>query len=198
MNLPSSVELTRCRSERRERATIESLHREAAKQEIDLAWWNDLKNLLREPDEEPDSHWKWRDIVSAHQNKPYFQAKCLRSANGDIEAAVLLRVDALSALDDGDHAVFVDRLAAAPRNRDKLVKLPVFRGGGSGLLTYAIALSYSLGFSGRVNLFPVANENFYIKKGFVPTSVTDGLDTLHELPASEALSLLRTRGLIDD
>lgn len=110
---------------------------------------------------------------------------------------MLFRVDALSALSEGHQAVFIDRLAAAPRNRAALVESPVFRGGGTGLLIHAVAQSYSLGFGGRVNLFPIANEPFYTERGFRPTNTVAGDDVLFELPTEAAIELLVARGLID-
>ncbi|MCO6454545.1 MAG: hypothetical protein J5I93_04435 [Pirellulaceae bacterium] len=136
-------------------------------------------------------------IVAKFQNKPFYRSKCVVTEDKFIQAAMLFRVDALSALSTGKRAVFVDRLATAPQNRDKLVKAPVFRGGGTGLLVYAVAQSYSLGFEGRVNLFPVANEHFYTGLGFQPTDVSEGQDVLFELPAASAIRLLKERGLID-
>lgn len=197
MDLPTIVELTRCASGTKERAGIETLTREAAKGRIDMLWWDGLNSTLRDPDDEPDRHWEWRVIVSKFQNKPYYRSKCVRTKDDSIQAAMLFRVDALSALASGKRAVLVDRLATAPQNRDKLVKAPVFRGGGTGLLLYAVAQSYSLGFEGRINLFPVANEHFYTKLGFQPTNVSQGEDVLFELPAATAIDLLKAKGLID-
>lgn len=197
MPLPTLVELTFCASGEKEPARIETLDREAAKTHIDIDWWNDLTSTLRDPADEPDRHWKWRVILSAVQNKPFFHAKCVKTINNAIQAAMLFRVDQMSVLSKGMRAVFVDRLATAPRNRENLVETPIFRGGGTGLLVYAIAQSYFLGFEGRVSLFPVANEDFYSKMGFIPTDELVGDDRLFELPAERALDSLRTRGLID-
>ena len=106
-------------------------------------------------------------------------------------------VSDLTAFVQSERAIFVDRLATVPRNRQGLVKTPVFRGAGNGLLTYAIALSYSLGFSGRVNLIPVANEEFYTQRGFLPTNVAMDEDVVFEIPADQALDFLQDRGLFD-
>ncbi len=196
MEVPTQVNLTRCNTGLMELGTIETLNREDAKQGIGQVWW-DIETPLREPKNEPDRHWDWCEIVSYYQNKPQFQAKCVRSSERYIECAMLFRVDALSAFDEGERAIFVDRLATAPRNRQGLAKRPVFRGAGHGLLTYSIALSYSLGFSGRVNLIPVANEDFYTERGFLPTNVTVDEDIVFEIPADQAIGLLQKRGLID-
>jgi hypothetical protein len=197
MEVPSLVRLTRCSSGQEEMAQIETLSRETAKNLIDAIWWTKLGPTIREPANEPDRHWDWRALVSVFQNKPYFRAVCVKTADGEIQAAMLFCVDALSALEDGDRALFVDRLATAPRNRDGLVTNPVFRGAGNGLLTYAVAVSYSLGFSGRVNLFPIAHEDFYLNRGFLRTETVENDERLYELPASAALQLLKERGLIN-
>jgi hypothetical protein len=197
VDLPALVQLTHCESGASEFARIQTLTREVAKTQIDAVWWDELATPLRDPNGEPDRHWQWRVIVAKHQNRPYFRAKSIQSQDGTVQAAMLLRVDALSALEEGQGAVFVDRLAAAPRNRDKLASHPMFRGCGSGLLAYAVALSYSLGFSGRVNLFPVAHEDFYVNRGFQATDVVEDENTLFEIPASKACQFLRARGLID-
>ncbi len=197
MDVPTSVELTRCATGQVEFGIVRALLREDAKTKIDGAWWSDLTQTLRAPANEPDRHWPWHVLISKNQNKHYFDSKCIVTADGLIQAAMLYRVDALSVFEEGKPAIFVDRLATSPRNRDGLVETPLFRGSGTGLLMYAIALSYSLGFQGRVNLIPIASEDFYRRMGFLPTtSVVDG-DTLFEMPDDGVLSLLRARGLID-
>lgn len=197
MTIPDQVRLKRCLTGQEDVARVSTLSREDAKVLVDAAWWSDLEPLIRDVADEPDRHWNWRQLVSVYQNKPYFRAVCVKTADGAVQAAMLFRVNALSAIEAGRGVVFVDRLATAPRNRDKLVKNPMFRGAGGGLLTYAAAVSYSLGFSGRLNLFPIANEQFYLDRGFVRTGVTQDGETLFELPAAVALSLLQSRGLLD-
>lgn len=196
MELPKQARITRCSTNTIELAAIQTLNREDAKNLIDAVWWKDVGNTTSNPKDEPDRKWKWRELISAYQNKPYFRAVCLKTADQAIQAAILYRVDALSALELGQKAVFVDRLAVAPRNRDNLAEAPVFRGGGSGLIAYAAAVSYSLGFSGRINLFAVANEEFYEHRGFVDTGTIVENEILLELPTSSAVTMLQERGLI--
>lgn len=197
MDLPDKVNLTRCDTGVEELALIKTMTREDAKNYIDGQWWEGLGSTLTDPNEEPDRHWRWREILSTYQNKPFFRSKCVWTKDEAIQAAILLRVDALSALDPGERAVFVDRLAAAPKNRHKLMQNPVFRGAGTGLMHHSIALSYSLGYKGRVNLFAVANEEFYTQLGFKPTEYTQNEDVLLELPTTTAMRILKERGLID-
>lgn len=197
MDLPNRVRLVDCQTKKIEFGTIEPLDRETAKWGIDAAWWDDSLDTLSALREEPDFHWEWRELVSAFQNKPAFRARCVRCSRGRVHGAILLRVDAKSALDPGERAVFVDRIATAPWNRDQVATIPLFRGIGTGLLAYTIALSYSLGFGGRVSLIPIAHQNFYANRGFVPTETTEKGETLFELPAAVAHRSLAAKGLID-
>ncbi|MBL8828313.1 MAG: hypothetical protein JNM18_15130 [Planctomycetaceae bacterium] len=198
MNLPEKVCLTNCATGTTELGRIATLTREDAKTGIDQTWWVDLENPLRDPADEVDRHWEWRAILSRSQNSPYFRARCIRTNDDKVQAAMTFRLDAKSALEADKHAVFIDRLATAPRNRDMLVETPLFRGSGTGLLVFAVAQSYSLGFGGRVNLFPVANQTFYEQRGFRPTAENEGGETLFELPSAEAIQLLTSKGLIDE
>jgi hypothetical protein len=198
MDLPTQVRITRCATASVEIGRIETLSREVAKRQIDAVWWRDFSETVSDPSDQPDRDWEWRAIVSRYQNRPNFRAVCVMSGDSAIQAAMLFRVDAYSALESGQRAVFVERLASAPRNRQGLVANPLFRGGGTGLLVYAIVVSYSLGLSGRVNLIPVANEDFYLNFGFVATPVTQDQDVVFELSASTALATLKERGLLDD
>ena len=103
-----------------------------------------------------------------------------------------------SALEPAKRAIFVDRIATAPANRDYLVGSPHFRGVGEALLRYAVAESWFYTFGGCVNLFPVANVDFYLKRKFKPTTVTDPKtgDVLYELSAADGESWLRESGVL--
>ncbi len=196
MRVPTDLDLTDCASGETVAATVEAIHREDAKAFIDSRWWKHLGETHYTAREEDDSHWEWRAIISDNQNDPYFRAVGVRTSDSQIQAAMALRVNAKSQIVPGERAVFVDRLASAPWNRDKLVIEPQFRGAGTGLIHYAIALSYSLGFRGRVNLVPIANFEFYENLGFVPTTTLKDGDVVYELPESEALKILKQRGLL--
>jgi len=197
MELPTKLRLRRCDSGEIEIAKIVSLGREDANRGIDLSWWQDLAGALRPLRDEPDSDWDWRRIVSHHQNKPFFRAVSVQTDDQLIQAAMLFQVNALSALADGQPAVYVDRLASAPWNRDSLAPNPVFRGAGTGLIRHAMLVSYSLGFSGRVNLTPVANEDWYANRGFIATDVDRKGETVFEISAEEATRRLVKEGFIN-
>lgn len=197
MELPTKLKLTLCQTGETVLSEIHRLDRERAKDQIDGRWWKDLGETKIEPLDEPDSHWEWRAIVSTYQNKPYFQSVAAITPDGEIQAAMVYRVDLKSVLEPDKRAVYVDRLATAPRNRDKLMESPLYRGGGYGLLVYAIAQSYSLGFEGRVNLLPIANLAWYESRGFTQTDEETADGPLYELPKDRSLQILKQRGLLD-
>ena len=72
MDLPDKVNLTRCDTGVEELALIKTMTREDAKTYIDGQWWAGLGSTLTDPNEEPDRHWRWREILSTYQNKPFF------------------------------------------------------------------------------------------------------------------------------
>jgi hypothetical protein len=198
MNSKFFAKLINCVNGEIELAPVIQLRREIANTQIDRVWWTEIDRPLRPVEQEPDRHWDWRELVSRQLNKPTFDAIAIQTADRAVQGAMIYRIDAKSALADGQYSVFVDRLASAPRNRASLVADPRFREVGKGLLSYAIATSYAIGFSGRVNLFAVANVEFYVKLGFQETAIGNGQERLYELPALAALDLLKQRGLINE
>lgn len=197
MELPTRMRLEACASGETKIAEINGLCREAAKHRIDGEWWNDQLETLRPLDQEPDCHWNWCQIISSYQNKPMYAARCVQTSDGLIQGAMLLRRKVNSVLEPGEPAVFIDRLATAPWNRDNLAKLPNYRGIGTGFVLYAIVLSYSQGYCGRVNLQAVASEDFYAKQGFEPTTIQQDGEIVWEIPAVVAQKKLSERGIID-
>ena len=197
MDLPTRMRLEACASGKIEISQIENLNREIANHQIDNEWWNESLETLSPLEDEPDSHWKWRDIISYHQNDPKFMARCIRTEDGVIQGALLLRKKVKSVLEPGEKAVFIDRVATAPWNRDKVAKMPRFRGVGTGFVLYSIVLSYSQGFGGRVNLQAVASEEFHAKQGFEPTTIQQDGEIVWEIRANVAQQKLIERGIID-
>lgn len=119
--------------------------------------------------------------------------------SGAIEGAIAYRIDAESRLQPGDGAVFVDRIATAPRNRPWVLEPPKYRGIGSILLLAAVRHSYLLGLGGRVWLTSLPSERtqkFYQDRGFeVIFEDEDGMIDL-ELPAVAAEKWLKKRGFL--
>ncbi len=126
------------------------------------------------------------------------------TADGEVQAAAIYRIDTASVLDcgpDGEPApgVYVEYIATAPRNRGRLVQTPVYRGGGMALLTRAIAHSYQLGFGGRVNLASLPHpdtETFYANAGFERTAVEKSSMVVYELRPERAKLLLNKAGIL--
>ena len=117
----------------------------------------------------------------------------------DIEGAISYRVDTRSQLDPDVGAVYVDRLATAPRNRPWVVNPTKYRGVGTVLLFAAVRDSYSLGLGGRVWLSCMPNPRsraFYVQKGFqmICQHEDDMID--YELPAHKAVEWLKTEGCV--
>ena len=197
MDVPSRLTLFDCSANRNVIAHLSPLTREAAKNGVS-PWWDGLSGLLGDPEDEPDSEWDWVYLISVGvQNKPLRRGVSVTTSNGVIQGAMLYRLNAKSVLEPEKGAVFVDRIATAPHNRGELVANPRYRGVGEGLLAYAIAESIAYGLDGRVILFPIAANDFYVKRGFVPTEEkTEDGDILHELPAAEAKRLLQERGAL--
>ncbi len=68
MDLPTRMRLEACASGETEIARIDNLGREDAKKLIDARWWRHDFKIRTSLDDEPDSHWKWREIISYYQN----------------------------------------------------------------------------------------------------------------------------------
>jgi len=96
-------------------------------------------------------------------------------------------------------SVYVDRLAAAPRNRHWLVADPLYRGVGKGLLLRAVCHSYLLGLGGRVNLVSVPRERtrrFYERRGLVAVREDDEGSIEYELSEQAAHQWLQEEGYL--
>jgi hypothetical protein len=101
-----------------------------------------------------------------------------------------------SFVNETDGAIYVEGLAAAPRNPPWLTDSPMYRGVGEELLLTAVRHSYLIGFEGRVNLV-ACNEpktiSFYENRGFSIVGHEEELPQL-ELSPSAAIALLRRGG----
>jgi hypothetical protein len=165
---------------------------------IDGAWWKlPVSGEARE--NEGDHHWEWRKIVGEKRNRPAWECLAVVGPDGGIEGAIVYRIDAKSRIDENAGAAYVDRLAAAPRNRHWLAKPPKYQGVGSILLFAAVRHSYSLGLRGRVSLSCLPDErsrSFYGKKGFVVICEDEGGMIDYELPVIKAEEWLRSEGCI--
>jgi hypothetical protein len=196
LSLPEEVELLDVRSGTSVKAYLVKLTRELAASKIDGEWWN-IPVPKSKREKEGDHHWKWRKLVGEIRNDTNWESLAVQSAGGAIEGAITYRIDAISHLDPGQGAVFIDRLASAPRSRPWLVGDPQYKGSGSVLALRVVRHSYELGLGGRVWLFSLPTDltrAFYVRRGFRELfSGTDGT-IAYELPASEAERWLRLKG----
>ncbi len=196
VNLPTTVTLLDCRKDENVTASFASLHRERAKESVDNGWW-DVSGIPKQKlEEEVDFHWDWTALVSHWQNNPYARAVAVVTPDEAVQGAMIYLVNGKSVLEEEKRAVVIERLAVAPYSREWLTESPYYRGGGTGLLMYAICQSYSLGFGGRVNLFAAGREDFYQDRGFVRTKIVSDEMSLFELPSQVALAALQRKGML--
>jgi len=147
LKLPEVCTIFDCMKNRITEAALVRLDRKLAKTKIDGCWWNiSASKKIRES--EGDHHWEWRRELGKYKNNLAWEALAVCSDSGEVEGAILYRIDAKSQIDDGKGAIYVDRIATAPRNRPWLVS-PEYRGIGSILLLAAVRQSYYLGLGGR-------------------------------------------------
>lgn len=197
-DLPQEVHIFNVARNVRVKARLIRLTRELAAKEIDGTWWNlPASKAVRK--EEGDNHWLWRKIVGSNHAKLTWEALAIQTSGGSIEGAITYRIDAQSRLQSGEGAVYVDRIATAPRNRPWVVEPPKYQGIGSVLLLAAVRHSYLLGLGGRVWLSSLPSERtrkFYRDRGFeVIFQDSDGMIGF-ELPAAAAEKWLEKRGYL--
>lgn len=197
-DLPEEVHILNVARNVRVKARLVRLTRQLAAKEIDGTWWTlPASKFVRK--NEDDNHWPWRKIVGQNHAKLTWEALAVQSASGSIEGAISYRIDAKSQLQLGEGAVYVDRIATAPRNRPWVVEPPKYRGIGSVLLLAAVRHSYRLGLGGRVWLTSLPTERtrkFYRDRGFeVIFEDSDGMIDF-ELPAAAAEEWLKRRGFL--
>ncbi len=197
-DLPEEVHILNVAKNVRVKAQLIRLTRDLAARGIDGTWWSfpALKSVRKG---EGDNHWLWRKIVGANHARLTWEALAVQSASGAIEGAIAYRIDVESQLQPGKGAVYVDRIATAPRNRPWVVETPKYQGIGSVLLLAAVRHSYLLGLGGRVWLTSLPSERtrkFYLDRGFeLIFEDADGMVDF-ELPAAAAEKWLRKRGFL--
>lgn len=168
-DLPQKVTLTKAADQLAVSASLVPLTRSLAQEQIEGKWWH-LPDVTRSKREiENDHRWNWKKMVGEVANNAWYESVAIQSQNGAVQGAMIYRTDALSFVEDEAPCVHVERLASAPRNRDWLVEVPIFRGVGESLVCRAVKHSYHLGFGGRVTLIAFDDSRtlgFYEKLGF--------------------------------
>ncbi len=195
--LPDDIKIFSVKEQCSVTAQVVRLTRSLAKTKIDGTWWKiPLSSNIKE---EEDHHWVWRKSVGQHRNNLKWEAVAVQSSGGDVEGAILYRIDAKSQIAEGEGAVFVDLLATAPRNRPWVVSSPDYRGVGAVLLLVAVRQSYLLGLGGRVWLNSLPSERtrkFYRKQGFQVIFENDDGTIGYELPSNRAEQWLKNEGYL--
>lgn len=196
--LPFPITLRRCDDRRIVIAHIVELTRTLAKTKVRAEWWAGLGVSGSRRHQEDDHHWNWVAEVGKYHNHAAVESVAVRTADGAIQAAMIYRLNGTSILASGAGAVYVDRLATAPRNRGWLVEKPLYRGAGTSLIVWAAYHSYSRGLDGRLVLAALPSERtikFYESLGFKATTAEEDDMVVYELEPKDAVALLgRARG----
>lgn len=193
VNLPVSLQLTDCRTGGAASAHLVELHARLAKSRVDAAWWRDLGVSSLRRREEGDHSWNWADRIGMFRNSLAVESVGVQTSDGEIQGAMIYRIDGASVIETGKGAVYIDRLATAPRNREGLVDEPVYRGAGTCLLRWAAYHSFKLGLGGRLVLASLPDPNttaFYERLGFKATPADEGDMVIYELEPTEAQALI--------
>ncbi len=115
-----------------------------------------------------DAGWEWRKVESDIRDKKLlyeiFALECAGITQG------LMLVNKLYSgkhpEHEGEYLIYVELVATAPWNRDRLVPSPVYSGVGRTLISTAISLSIDEEFKGRIGLHSLLGaETFYTNIG---------------------------------
>ena len=173
--------------------------RQLAASKIDGRWWAIKAQAGARREDEDDHHWPWRKLVGEHRSDLTWEFVGVQTDDGEIQGAIAYRIDFKSFLVPELTSVYVDRLAAAPRNRPWLVADPIYKGSGKGLLLRAVCHSYLLGLGGRVNLVSVPSERtrrFYERRGFAAVREDEDGSIEYELSDEAAQRWLQEEGYL--
>ncbi|KFN48523.1 hypothetical protein N790_01510 [Arenimonas malthae CC-JY-1] len=137
-----------------------------------------------------DAGWEWAKKHQARTELRWrsFALRCDGRTQGLMFVDLLRRCRLPESADD--HLVYVDILATAPWNRERLVPQPLYRGVGTVMMAEAINLSFEEGFDGRVGLHALPKANaFYSQRCLMenmgPDEKYDDLN-YYELSAARA------------
>jgi hypothetical protein len=198
--LPKSIKLEKLWSGEEVTASIIKLGRDLARTHIDDRWWNEpwMKGGLRRSAE--DYRWRWRKLVGKFQSKWYVQCIAVQTIDEEIQGAIIFDPNRKSLLNPDEGSVYVEFLAAAPRNRMNLAPRPLYCGAGGGLLVATMIYSRKIGFGGSLTLESLPGSFGWYKEkyNFVETDVKRGSTVLLELPpehAEERLERLHEQGV---
>lgn len=111
-----------------------------------------------------DWHWKWPEKCISRAGALEWNSFALRCAN---KTQGLMFVNLMNRCklpeQATQHLVYVDLVATAPWNRQRLVADPLYRGVGVLLITEAVLLSMQEGFDGRIGLHALPSSSSFYK-----------------------------------
>ncbi len=199
MEVLKRIQILRADSNQTVDAEIIRLTSDTARENIDKVWWK-LPNVPAEDmNDEGDFHWDWERLARIYSGKILHECVAVLSRENYLEGAMIYHFNAKSKLQPTKGSVYVERISSAPRNRNRLVNQPFYRGVGTMLLYWAIRESYNAGLRGRISLESLPTPStvkFYKNKGFIWTDLTQPTNGLvdYELPESAALAWLKQQG----
>jgi hypothetical protein len=142
-----------------------------------------------------DSHWQWPAKVKDRTGQLQWNSYALRCA-GSTQGLMFVDMLRRCRLESQRnlHMVYIDLLATAPWNRQRLTPQPVYRGVGEALMLEAILQSSEEGFGGRIGLHALPGaESFYRDEwGMESLGVDPNYSDLHyfEMTTQQASELL--------
>lgn len=136
-------------------------------------WWSDPELKSHFETTPIDRLWDWQ-----HPNVDFKGRELevlsigLATSDGEVQGAMLLSTTPVrSGVHPGQRALLVERLFAAPRNRQMLRHdgKPHYQGIGQALLAWAASFSMELGLHGRLRLEACPDSiPWYLKRGLIP------------------------------
>src|SRR5947208_1764845 len=110
------ITLEEVKTGNRVQAEIIPLNREFALTAIDNRWWNEPWLDRKKRYTAEDRCWRWRKLVGYFQSRWYVQRLAVVTSDGECQGAIIFNPNYESCLVPGEGAVYVEYLAAAPRN----------------------------------------------------------------------------------
>ncbi|WP_435016262.1 hypothetical protein TA3x_003826 [Tundrisphaera sp. TA3] len=198
IELPFPITLKNVQEDIEVSASIVRLTSGMARDSIDFRWW---KPIPCRDDADPlhDDHWVWMEDVLNLGEYRTIECVAITTSDGDVQGAMILDLSGESQIEAGKGAAEIDRIAAAPWNRARYAKDPLYEGIGKSMLAWACWQSYLQGWEGRIRVSALSSAiQWYLDRGFIQTAPLAEAGELVdlELPKHAALRALRSRGLI--
>lgn len=184
MKLPTPVALYHVPSGLDAEAVVVALTDGLIERWMGAAWWEDPAIDQDAAASEIDRHWDWLGLSIDRDGRPLRDRKlAVVTGDGAVQGAMMVSAEAVAcerAGSEGEPALFVELLFAAPRNRYwvRRDRTELYRGVGLHLLRSAAEFSLSAGLGGRLKL--EASPGFvewYEKRGLL---VVGGHRIIHE------------------